>query len=279
MSVPRSPLHFPAGSLAERGDPVRLAPERAGWRWTGLEVLRLAPGERRTVETAGRELLVLPLSGACAVSAGDRQLNLAGREDVFAGPSDFAYAGPGAKLVLVSEAGAEVALPWARARGAHPVQRFAGGDAAIEVRGAGAATRRIINLFTAGTGEAERLVVVEVLTPAGHWSSWPPHKHDDASTGLEDELEEVYYFRIGGGAAGFGLHRTYTADGQLDETVVVRDGDVFLVPRGYHGPCAAAPGHPMYYLNVLAGPGEARTLRFSDDPAFAGVRASWAAAR
>lgn len=257
---------------------MRLTPERAGWRWTGLDVLRLAPGERRAVDAAGRELLVLPLAGACTVREGDRRFALGGRADVFAGPSDFVYAGPGAAITLESPAGAEVAVPWSRATGAHPVQRFDGSAVEIEVRGVGAATRRIVNLFTAGTGEAERLVVVEVLTPAGNWSSWPPHKHDDASAGIEDELEEIYYFRIGGGPAGFGIHRTYTALGDLDETVTVRDGDVFLVPRGYHGPCAAVPGHPMYYLNVLAGPGEARTLRFSDDPAHAGVRAGWAAA-
>jgi 5-deoxy-glucuronate isomerase len=267
------------GSLAAPGDPVRLTPEHARWQWTGLDVLRLEPGERRAVEMTGRELLVLPLSGGCSVLADGRRLVLAGRDDVFAAQTDFVYAGPGAVLTVESPAGAELALPWARATSPRPVQRFDAGAAAIEVRGAGAATRRIINLFTAGTGEADRLAVVEVLTPAGHWSSWPPHKHDDASAGIEDELEEIYYFRIGGGAAGFGFHRTYTADGALDETVTVRDGDVFLVPRGFHGPCAAAPGHPMYYLNVLAGPRGARTLRFSDDPAHAGVRAGWAAAR
>jgi 5-deoxy-glucuronate isomerase len=144
----------------------------------------------------------------------------------------------------------------------------------VETRGAGSATRQINNLFVAGGAPAHRLIVVEVLTPGGNWSSYPPHKHDDGSTAGEAELEEIYYFRIQG-PNGFGIHRTYTADRSIDETVAVRDGDVFLVPRGYHGPCIAPPEYPMYYLNVLAGPGESRSLGFSDDPAYAWIRQSW----
>ena len=135
---------------------------------------------------------------------------------------------------------------------------------AVEVRGGGPATRQINNFLAADAFEAERLIAVEVLTPDGNWSSFPPHKHDEHT---EDEvpLEEIYYFRIRG-EHGFGLHRTYTTDGEIDETVTVRDGDVFLIPRGYHGPCVAAPGHTMYYLNVMAGPAE-RAWRVCLDPA------------
>ena len=117
-------------------------------------------------------------------------------------------------------------------------------------------------------------MAVELLTPDGNWSSYPPHKHDD-SPECPVNNEEIYYFRIGGGD-GFGLHRLYTSDGEIDDTVAVRDGDVFLIPRGYHGPCIAAPGHPMYYLNVLAGPGDERSMAFCDDPAHHWVRESWA---
>ena len=114
---------------------------------------------------------------------------------------------------------------------------------------------------------------VELLTPDGNWSSYPPHKHDD-SPECPVNNEEIYYFRIAP-AAGFGLHRLYTSDGQIDETVEVRDGDVFLIPRGYHGPCVAAPGYTMYYLNVLAGSGPGRSMAFCDDPAHHWVRDSW----
>jgi 5-deoxy-glucuronate isomerase len=114
---------------------------------------------------------------------------------------------------------------------------------------------------------------VEVLTPPGNWSSYPPHKHDEEREG-EAILEEIYYFRIAG-PDGFGFHRTYTSDGSIDETVTVRDGDVFLVPRGYHGPCVATPNHAMYYLNVLAGPAVKRSMAFCDDPAHQWIRKSW----
>jgi 5-deoxy-glucuronate isomerase len=154
-------------------------------------------------------------------------------------------------------------------------------DVQIETRGAGQATRQITNFLTPGTFDAvDRLICCEVLTPEGNWSSYPPHKHDDTPGSLADN-EEIYYFRVGRSGStetsgeGFALHRTYTADGAIDETVVVRDGDAFLVPRGYHGPCVAAPGYPLYYLNVMAGPNPERTMAIVDDPAYAWIRATW----
>jgi len=119
---------------------------------------------------------------------------------------------------------------------------------------------------------ADRLIAVEVLTPSGNWSSFPPHKHDERREG-EVPLEEIYYFRIEG-PAGFGIHRTYTTDGVIDETVTVRDGDTFLIPRGFHGPCVAAPGHAMYYLNVMGGPDE-RAWCVCYDPAYVAIMDQW----
>jgi 5-deoxy-glucuronate isomerase len=151
----------------------------------------------------------------------------------------------------------------------------------VEIRGAGPATRQVTNFLAPGAFDAvDRLICVEVLTPEGNWSSYPPHKHDDTPDSLACN-EEIYYFRVGRAGSwetsgeGFGLHRAYTADGSIDETVVVRDGDAFLVPRGYHGPCVAAPGYPLYYLNVMAGPNPERTMAIVDDPAYAWIRASW----
>jgi 5-deoxy-glucuronate isomerase len=147
----------------------------------------------------------------------------------------------------------------------------------IEIRGAGQATRQINALLSASVEGPQRLIVVEVLAPGGNWSSYPPHKHDEWS---EDEVpvEEIYYYLIREGRAdggGFGLHRTYTLDGAIDETVAVRSGDVFLVPRGYHGPCVAAPGYDMYYLNVMAGPDPQRRWMISTDPAYAWLWEAW----
>jgi 5-deoxy-glucuronate isomerase len=151
----------------------------------------------------------------------------------------------------------------------------------VELRGAGQSTRQVTNFLSPDAWpDAEELMCVEVLTPDGNWSSYPPHKHDDSAE-CTAQNEEIYYFRIGragetGYAAdGFGLHRLYTADGEIDETVEVRDGDVFLIPRGYHGPCVAAPGYSMYYLNVLAGPTPGRSMAFCDDPAHHWVRDTW----
>ena len=269
-------LHWPAGRVADGSDPVAMTPQLAGWQYTGLRVIRLAPGEGRRIVTGTREMLVLPLRGGCTVEVDGRRYNVEGRAGVLEGIADFVYLPVGCEALVASPGGAELALPWAEATRRLPPAYVPAREIAVETRGAGSATRQINNLFVTGGPPAHRLVVVEVLTPGGNWSSYPPHKHDDAATIGEAELEEIYYFRIPG-PDGFGIHRTYTADRSIDETVAVRDGDVFLVPRGYHGPCIAPPEYPMYYLNVLAGASDARSLGFSDDPAYAWIRGSWAA--
>lgn len=267
-------LHLPAGTAAHGRDLVLVTPERAGWRFTGLHVIALDAGGVRMVATEGREMVVLPLSGSCSVVVAGRQIRLRGRRDVFSDVSDFAYLPVDCEVRIASVTGGEFALAWAEAQ--HRLEPAYGPaeEVGVEVRGAGRATRQINNIFTAGTCPAQRLIVVEVLTPAGNWSSYPPHKHDDATVKGEAALEEIYYFRIQG-KGGFGMHRTYAADGEFDETVTVRDGDVFLVPKGYHGPCVAAPEYAMYYLNVLAGPADGRALAYTDDPAYAWIRQRW----
>jgi 5-deoxy-glucuronate isomerase len=256
-------LFRPAGTLADGADPVRLGPEQAGWAFAGLRVLSLEPGDRRTVELDGVEAVILPLSGSCRVEVGSSAFDVEGRPDVFSRVSDFVYLPTGSDVEISSDRGGEFAFPTARADRRLDPAYVPARAVAVEVRGGGIATRQVNNFLAADAFEAERLIAVEVLTPDGNWSSFPPHKHDEHT---EDEvpLEEIYYFRIRGDA-GFGLHRTYTTDGQIDATVTVRDGDVFLIPRGYHGPCVAAPGHPMYYLNVMAGPAE-RAWRICLDP-------------
>ena len=266
-------LHLPRGSVADGRDLVVITPESAGWRYTGLRVFDLAPGEERVVETGPNEALVLPLTGACIVTVDDRSFTLEGRASVFDRVTDFVYLPMHTTVRIASALGGTFALPTARATRGGVAAYVPASDVAVEVRGAGSATRQLNNFFSPSVGDAERLVAVEVLTPGGNSSSFPPHKHDRASD-AEAELEEIYYFRFDK-ADAFGMHRTYAADGSFDVTVTVHDGDVFLVPRGYHGPCAAMPGYDMYYLNVLAGPGAARSLAFTDDPAHAWIRPSW----
>ncbi|TVT50676.1 5-deoxy-glucuronate isomerase [Amycolatopsis rhizosphaerae] len=280
-----SRLHRPLGTLSDGADPVRLTPETAGWDYSGLRVLRLAPGEARVLHTGEFEMFVLPLAGSVTVEVDGLAFELAGRSSVFTRVTDFAYVPRDAALKLSTVEGIEVALPMARcARRLEPKYGPAE-EVPVEVRGAGQATRQVTNFGVPGVWEhADRLSACELITPDGNWSSYPPHKHDEA-TECEVVNEEIYYFRIAGrdgttpSREGFGLHRTYTSDGALDEedvTAAVRDGDVFLVPRGYHGPCVAAPGYPMYYLNVLAGPGAHRSMAFCDDPAHGWVRGTWA---
>lgn len=286
VAAPPGPADDPAGQV----DPVLVTPELAGWSYAGLRVVALAPGQVRSLATGPDELAVLPLAGGCTVETEGRRFELHGRDSVFDRVTDFAYVPLDAELRISSAGGCRVALPTARAtRRLEPAYGPAEG-VPVEVRGGGQATRQVNNFLEPSAFPADKLVAVEVLTPEGNWSSYPPHKHDTESR-HEAVLEEIYYFEIGGPGAGtgggpsrppgasgrpFGLHRTYTADGAIDATVTVGDGDVFLIPRGYHGPCVAAPGYPMYYLNVLAGPAPERSMRFCDDPAHHWVRDTWA---
>jgi 5-deoxy-glucuronate isomerase len=257
-------------------------------------VLELSPGIAQILPTGSAEVFVLPLAGSVslqvATTAGDVEtsFDLTGRESVFTAVTDFAYVGRDSVLTLISSAGAQVAVPSARCSNRLPAAYGPASDVPIEVRGAGPATRQVTNFGVPGAWDhADKLVCCELITPPGNWSSYPPHKHD-VTEPCQVVNEEIYYYRIAGpdqvtpSREGFGLHRTYTGPeheeaglGKLDESLEVRDGDVVLIPHGYHGPCVAAPGYPMYYLNVLAGPGDSRSTAFCDDPAHAWIRDTW----
>jgi 5-deoxy-glucuronate isomerase len=236
---------------------VEVTPESAGWDHVGFEAVPLGPGEQARRPLEGRECCVVALAGRLALEGVGE---LGGRETPFDGLPEAAYLPPGQELVVSAAGGpAEAGLCFAPAReGAAP--RVVRVEQA-EVRGHGAMERRIHNILM-GPGEAESLLVTEVLTPAGHWSSYPPHKHDRDDPPAETLLEETYYHRLRP-AHGFGLQRVYSEDRSLDESVAFRDGDVVLVPRGYHT-VSAPPGYELYYLNVMAGP--LREWRIMNDP-------------
>jgi 5-deoxy-glucuronate isomerase len=272
-------LHRPAESTADGPFTTVITPDSAGWTYSGLRVLRLPAGGRHTVETGPDELLVLPLAGGCVVECAGERFELAGRSSVFDRVTDFAYLPRAATATLTSPAGGRFALPAARARRQLPARYGKAEDVPVEIRGAGAATRQVTNFCSPATFETDRLCAVEVLTPAGNWSSYPPHKHDEPRPG-EAVLEEIYYFEVAStsdGSAGIGYQRVYPSgpDRIADVCVEVRTGDVVLVPYGYHGPSMAPPGYHLYYLNVLAGPGAERSMAFCDDPAHAWVRGAW----
>jgi len=247
---------------------VTVTPESAGWTYCGLRVLELPPGGTATFDTGNEEMLVLPLAGAAQVTCAGETFALTGRASVFDRVSDFAYVPIGTQVTIASAGGGRFALPSARAT-RRLAPRYGPAEAVpVEVRGAGHATRQVNNFCAPEAFECDKLVAVEVLTPAGNWSSYPPHKHDTAGDG-EAVLEEIYYFET----TGLAYQRVY---GSTEVLVEVRTGDVVLVPNGYHGPSMAAPGYDLYYLNVLAGPAPQRTMAFRDDPAHAWIRDSWA---
>ena len=268
-------LHLPSGATAGDGLALAVTPERAGWAFSGLRVLELPAGGAHVLASGADELLVLPLAGSCVVECEGRRFELAGRASVFDRVSDFAYVPVDAEARVSSAAGGRFALPSARARRRLEPAYGAAADVAVELRGAGQASRQVNNLCTPEAFPADKLIAVEVLTPGGNWSSWPPHKHDERREG-EVPLEEVYYFEVVG-RDGLGYQRVYSSgpDRQIDVCAEVRSGDVVLVPYGYHGPSMAAPGYDLYYLNVMAGPAEERAWRFCDDPAHAWVRGGW----
>jgi 5-deoxy-glucuronate isomerase len=276
-------LHRPAGTLADGDLEVFLTPEAAGWAYTGLTVVSLAPGVERSITLGESEAVVLPLSATDVGVGIDGQLfALEGRTSVFARVTDFVYAPRGADVVISAPGGGEVAVATSRCDRRLTARYGPAEDVAVELRGAGPATRQVNNFLSPESWpHADKLMCVELITPDGNWSSYPPHRHDD-SPECPVNNEEIYYFRIGVADTsdystdGFGMHRTYTPDGSIDVNVVIHDGDVFCVPRGYHGPCIAAPGYPMYYLNVLAGPGGGRSMAFCDDPTHHWVRDTWA---
>jgi len=268
-------LHRPAGALASGNCSVDLDPERAGWSWASLRVLRLAPGQSQQITTGPDEMLVMPLSGACVVTCDGQEADLAGRASVFDGPSDFVYLPRNVSASLHSAGGGRFALPGARASRDLPFRYKPAAEVPVELRGAGACSRQVNNFCTESAFEADRLLSCEVITPAGNWSSYPPHKHDEDRPG-ESVLEEIYYFEFADGVStAMGYHRVYGSPGKpVDLLAEVRSGDVVLVPYGWHGPSMAVPGYDMYYLNVMAGPGERRWL-ICDDPAHAWIRDTW----
>ena len=239
-----------------------ITPQSAGWTYVGFSTRKLAAGAKARLGVEGKELCVVALSGRVRVTAPNFDSGVIGeRADPFSGLPWSVYLPPG-EAEVSAEGEAEIAICSAPATGKLKPRVIPPEAVETLTRGKGANTRHVRNILSE-TAEAESLLVVEVITPAGHWSSYPPHKHDRDDFPRETLLEETYYHRLNP-PQGFGFQRVYTDDRSLDETMAVGDRDVVLVPRGYH-PCAAPHGYDLYYLNVMAGP--KRVWRFYNDPA------------
>ena len=264
---------LPHGSATEGPYVTSITPEVAGWTYSGLRVAELPPGGKVELHTGPDEVLVLPLNGAADVECDGQRFTLDGRSDVFSAVTDFAYLPRDARAVVTSADGGRFALPATRADRRLTARYGPAAGVSVELRGAGVASRQVNNFCTPQTFAADRMIAVEVLTPGGNWSSYPPHKHDEDS-GDESQLEEIYYFEVAHGGPGY--QRVYGSGPgkEIDVCTEVGPGDVVLVPYGYHGPSMAAPGYDLYYLNVMGGPGE-RVWKFCDDPAHAWIRGTW----
>ena len=273
-----SEYFLPRGSTAEPPYAVHLTPEHAGWGYSGLSVVELAPGESVAIDTGEAECLVLPLAGGCEISMRSEVVGLDGRASVFSGPSDFAYVPRESVVSIRSAGGGRFALPSSECERRLPFRYWPVQKVPIELRGAGRASRQVHNFATPEAFDADKLIACEVITPAGNWSSYPPHKHDEDRP-EESVLEEIYYFEIadGPGEPGIGYQRVYGHPGyEIELLAEVHSGDVVLIPHGWHGPSMSVPGYDMYYLNVMAGPGAERAWKICDDPAHGWIRDTWA---
>ncbi|HLY88223.1 MAG TPA: 5-deoxy-glucuronate isomerase [Acetobacteraceae bacterium] len=237
----------------ENGCILEVTPASAGWSRVGFKVCRLTVGQRIEGFSADRETCIVLLKGNAAIRTADRDFgSIASRASVFDDAAPGAvYVPAGIRYGVAARTLAEVAICSAPGGRGGESRLIAASKMLCEVRGQGTNTRYVRNILPQ-TAPADSLLVVEVITPGGHWSSYPPHKHDSGADGEETALEETYYHRLDP-PQGFAVQRVYTEDGSLDETLCVQDGDVVLVPRGYH-PVGAAHGYTLYYLNVMAGP-------------------------
>ena len=256
-------LRKPTGTA---GHVHAITPETAGWHYVGFDLHRLDVGENVSADTGDREAILVLVEGKAEISAaGEAFGELGDRMDVFERtPPHCVYVPAGSDWAATATTPCTFAVCTAPGKPGRPARVI--GPAGIELteRGKGTNTRFINNIGMEDRDVADSLLVTEVFTPQGHWSSYPPHRHDEDDFPNMTYLEETYYHRLNP-AAGFGVQRVFTEDGSLDETMAVANHDVVLVPRGHH-PCAAPYGFEMYYLNVMAGP--LRKWRFKNHPDF-----------
>ncbi len=246
-------LVHPSAATAD-GQILKVTPASAGWGYVGFEVLALARGTVAHRSAGDREVCLVVIGGVMdVISEHGEWGEIGGRPDPWTGLPDAAYLPPRSSFSIVSQADhTEVALCWAPApQGGARARVLSGDEITVETRGHGP-LQRYIHPILMGDQKAESLLVCEVITPAGHWSSYPPHKHDVDDPPRQTLLEETYYHRLTP-TRGFGLQHVYTEDRELYETLSFGDRDCVLVPRGYHT-VSAPPGYDLYYLNVMAGP-------------------------
>jgi 5-deoxy-glucuronate isomerase len=269
-------LIHPRARPGEYGEYIFVTPETAGWNTLSFAARRMARGEVWQEYTLGNEYGLVILGGTCTARSSHGEWSRIGRRpDVFSGMPYALYFPRESEFTIEALSELDIAYGWARAYDDHPAQLITPEQVSVEIRGGGNATRQINGIIPPGF-RCESLIAVEVYTPSGNWSSYPPHKHDvhreDAQGNiLEARLEEVYFYKSDK-PEGYAYQRVYTANGRLDELLIARNNDLVLVPEGYH-PVVSAHGYTTYYLNFLAG--SAQSLANADDPAYAWVKDTW----
>ena len=252
------------------GDLLSLPREIAGWEWMSFFVHRLTPGQAQTLHAAHEEVAIVLLGGKCLADWGQGQHRIGKRVNVFDGLPYVIYLPAGSKAQLQAETECEIAECRVPSISRLKPQLITPADVKSSLRGGGNASRQIVDVMPPDF-PADKLMVVEVYTPSGNWSSYPPHKHDVHNPPTEVDLDEIYYYRIDR-PGGYAHQRLYTRNGERDLTLTVRDGDAVLVRDGYH-PVVAGHGYNIYYLNCLAG--SARQLATTEDPDHSWARSLW----
>jgi len=261
----------PAPPTSTSRETMVVTPESTGFEYLTMRIRKMLRGETFSRETGACELGLVVLGGRCSVkSTAGSWSDFGSRTHVFAGLPTALYLPINTDFSVVAETDCELAFCFSRAEEKFPARLVTPEEIEVEIRGGANATRQI-NHILKPEFPAQRLLLVEVYTPSGNWSSYPPHKHDVHSPPDEVDLEELYYYKIDR-PEGYAIQRVYTPDGRIDQTITVRDGELVLIPEGYH-PVVAAHGYNVYYLNALAG--SARSMAASDDPDYAWVRQSW----
>jgi len=264
-------IHSRSLPEGQSGELLRFTRESVQWEWMSLSARRLSPGARYATTTNGEEAAFVILGGECRADWGAGEQAIGKRKNVFDGFPHCVYLPHGHRVNFVAETVSEIAECRVPSSADLEPRLIRPEDVASSLRGGGNASRQIVDVIKPEF-PADRLVVIEVYTPGGNWSSFPPHKHDVHNPPTEVDLDGIYYYRIERPREGFALQRLYSPDKSQDFTVRAEDGDAVLVRSGFH-PVVAGPGYNVYYLNFLAG--TSRTLAVTEDPNHVWLKSTW----
>lgn len=263
-------VHSAKLASQQSGELLRLTREHAKWEWMSFFVRRLLPGEVYEVRSENEEIAFVVLAGTCRANWGEGEVSIGKRKDVFDGFPYTVYLPAQSSIWFIADTTCEIAECRVPSTAKLKPRLVPPSDVVTSLRGGGNASRQIVDIITPSF-PADRIMVIEVYTPGGNWSSYPPHKHDVHNPPAEVDLDEIYYYRIRQ-PQGFALQHLYSGENRAGRTVEARDGDAVLVRSGFH-PVVAGPGYDVYYLNFLAG--SSRALSVTEDPQHVWIRSTW----